>query len=99
MSDVNTQHFSRADVLRANGYTVLAAAARSDAYTFYFVIHPNTKEKLIVAGCQELTPAQYRRHTKIYDEIYGKRKGTAKRKETLAIIDALLATANAKWSK
>lgn len=96
------KHAERLKNFTAGSWEVLAFATRSDGYMFYAVRHRDVDTHLlrVFAGCRKnYSFGAFRTHTSRYARFEGARCGTAKRKETLAILAALEATAKAKWSK
>lgn len=92
-ADVLKERIARVERL---GYSVRAFAIRSDGYTFMLVDH-YVHGRRIFAGCRNFSVAEYRKHVGGYRRSLGFRRGLAKRAETLAIINALVATADASW--
>lgn len=102
-------HFDRYWRLLNDGHKVLAVATRSDGHVFYLTEKNGTRR--IIAGCQNQTVPEFRKHARGYVAYFkrlwvGEKKKVPKSiirnyerksKETLALIDQLVACADGNW--
>lgn len=89
-------------VSKASRYKIVSSATRSDGHIFFLMQNTSEHSDFIIrAGCREFTLGQFRRHANTnYERFLGKgRFATAKKRETLAILDLFKMQIQNNWAR